>query len=127
AYHRFHLLGLAQLVLEATRFRHIAGEHETGRAAGKRQLVGCDVDLDHRSVTLAVAPVAAVAEPAEPLADEPAQRGHVLGWPQILDGQLQEFGLGVHVARDGYTERSEEHTSELQSRGHLVCRLLLEK
>src|SRR5690625_7021156 len=30
-------------------------------------------------------------------------------------------GLGV-----GQT-RSEEHTSELQSRGHLVCRLLLEK
>src|SRR5690625_6611655 len=28
----------------------------------------------------------------------------------------------------GYlTTRSEEHTSELQSRGHLVCRLLLEK
>src|SRR5690625_6213575 len=26
-----------------------------------------------------------------------------------------------------YDERSEEHTSELQSRGHLVCRLLLEK
>src|SRR5207253_9937817 len=25
------------------------------------------------------------------------------------------------------TLRSEEHTSELQSRGHLVCRLLLEK
>src|SRR5437870_13314382 len=28
-------------------------------------------------------------------------------------------------ARGG--KRSEEHTSELQSRGHLVCRLLLEK
>src|SRR5690625_5548430 len=27
----------------------------------------------------------------------------------------------------GHLERSEEHTSELQSRGHLVCRLLLEK
>src|SRR2546422_7452577 len=26
-----------------------------------------------------------------------------------------------------YSERSEEHTSELQSRLHLVCRLLLEK
>src|SRR5690625_4329794 len=26
-----------------------------------------------------------------------------------------------------YEHRSEEHTSELQSRGHLVCRLLLEK
>src|SRR5690625_5547936 len=25
------------------------------------------------------------------------------------------------------SHRSEEHTSELQSRGHLVCRLLLEK
>src|SRR5690554_7326617 len=30
--------------------------------------------------------------------------------------------------RDSYVElRSEEHTSELQSRPHLVCRLLLEK
>src|SRR5215813_15056074 len=27
----------------------------------------------------------------------------------------------------GCTDRSEEHTSELQSRPHLVCRLLLEK
>src|SRR5437660_5278369 len=27
----------------------------------------------------------------------------------------------------GEASRSEEHTSELQSRGHLVCRLLLEK
>src|SRR2546422_5433250 len=29
--------------------------------------------------------------------------------------------------RDAERERSEEHTSELQSRLHLVCRLLLEK
>src|SRR5690625_6836200 len=29
--------------------------------------------------------------------------------------------------RSGECRRSEEHTSELQSRGHLVCRLLLEK
>src|SRR5439155_23533158 len=29
--------------------------------------------------------------------------------------------------RDRRARRSEEHTSELQSRGHLVCRLLLEK
>src|SRR5439155_27350590 len=28
---------------------------------------------------------------------------------------------------DAASVRSEEHTSELQSRGHLVCRLLLEK
>src|SRR5690625_5648544 len=31
------------------------------------------------------------------------------------------------VAVEMLVERSEEHTSELQSRGHLVCRLLLEK
>ena len=29
--------------------------------------------------------------------------------------------------QDMLTARSEEHTSELQSRPHLVCRLLLEK
>src|SRR5690625_6978054 len=33
-------------------------------------------------------------------------------------------GVSVLTAIAG---RSEEHTSELQSRGHLVCRLLLEK
>src|SRR5690554_7568842 len=33
------------------------------------------------------------------------------------------FGYRAYFAR----ERSEEHTSELQSRPHLVCRLLLEK
>src|SRR5687768_18278070 len=35
-------------------------------------------------------------------------------------------GDGGGIGRDGF-ERSEEHTSELQSRLHLVCRLLLEK
>src|SRR3989449_11553187 len=33
----------------------------------------------------------------------------------------------VAFTHDGKTARSEEHTSELQSRLHLVCRLLLEK
>src|SRR2546422_4855453 len=33
--------------------------------------------------------------------------------------------MGRHLAR--FERRSEEHTSELQSRLHLVCRLLLEK
>src|SRR5690625_6970792 len=32
----------------------------------------------------------------------------------------------LYVAHDQSEIRSEEHTSELQSRGHLVCRLLLE-
>src|SRR2546430_9609081 len=32
-----------------------------------------------------------------------------------------------HLPRDARRERSEEHTSELQSQSNLVCRLLLEK
>src|SRR3989442_6329573 len=32
-----------------------------------------------------------------------------------------------HQAPERQADRSEEHTSELQSRPHLVCRLLLEK
>src|SRR5690625_4496813 len=35
--------------------------------------------------------------------------------------------LAMAMEARGYRGRSEEHTSELQSRGHLVCRLLLEK
>src|SRR5437870_9701660 len=31
------------------------------------------------------------------------------------------------TTQEAKVSRSEEHTSELQSRGHLVCRLLLEK
>src|SRR5690625_6115947 len=43
------------------------------------------------------------------------------------------LSIGSHLSgkyHDDYLwrdKRSEEHTSELQSRGHLVCRLLLEK
>src|SRR5437870_10044859 len=47
-------------------------------------------------------------------------------------GHARPLGHGAanrHVLpRPRHAERrSEEHTSELQSRGHLVCRLLLEK
>src|SRR5438270_9584666 len=36
-------------------------------------------------------------------------------------------GRADDAARTGEEERSEEHTSELQSQSNLVCRLLLEK
>src|SRR5439155_26434048 len=36
------------------------------------------------------------------------------------------FGIDGRIGK-AWKNRSEEHTSELQSRGHLVCRLLLEK
>src|SRR5207253_10039274 len=42
----------------------------------------------------------------------------------LRDGGLVSDTLAIAA---GEFARSEEHTSELQSRGHLVCRLLLEK
>src|SRR5947209_11946566 len=46
---------------------------------------------------------------------------------RVLRGKHQERpGQLVRVQVDGHA-RSEEHTSELQSRQYLVCRLLLEK
>src|SRR2546422_4174116 len=60
------------------------------------------------AAALAVRLVAAGAVEADPVALELARI--LAGWPR----------LGAEV-------RSEEHTSELQSRLHLVCRLLLEK
>src|SRR2546429_1235841 len=44
--------------------------------------------------------------------------------------QLRRRASALHQDRRmerGHDHRSEEHTSELQSRLHLVCRLLLEK
>src|SRR5947208_375023 len=41
--------------------------------------------------------------------------------------QNQEVGFLQHQAAENDSSRSEEHTSELQSPDHLVCRLLLEK
>src|SRR3712207_6884146 len=40
---------------------------------------------------------------------------------------LRAHAAGVSVRRRTLPIRSEEHTSELQSRQYLVCRLLLEK
>src|SRR5690625_5329260 len=54
---------------------------------------------------------------------------------QIFDFDLSDDGLRLlgktsnpesyQAVQDLQTRRSAEHTSELQSRGHLVCRLLL--
>src|SRR5687768_18243165 len=57
------------------------------------------------------------------------------GLEKVMAGELLEFphdvrGLALNLEEDkvgAVLFRSEEHTSELQSRLHLVCRLLLEK
>src|SRR5690625_3654062 len=47
---------------------------------------------------------------------------------QVAARQLryQVYEEQMHHLQADYLARSEEHTSELQSRGHIVCRLLLE-
>src|SRR2546422_6065472 len=45
--------------------------------------------------------------------------------PLELEDKYTGMKSGIFV--NGQLHRSEEHTSELQSRLHLVCRLLLEK
>src|SRR5690348_18158200 len=55
--------------------------------------------------------------------------GYTLTYESLQTRQLQnaqQTSAIVQVSRGG-SHRSEEHTSELQSPVHLVCRLLLEK
>src|SRR3712207_6953904 len=48
--------------------------------------------------------------------------------PTVLDApSAQGWGIAPPASRSHDRWRSEEHTSELQSRQYLVCRLLLEK
>src|SRR3712207_8773033 len=50
-------------------------------------------------------------------------------WSQLQPPRADHRGSGGFsvASRCGSPQRSEEHTSELQSRQYLVCRLLLEK
>src|SRR2546422_6827426 len=72
-------------------------------------------------------------EREEALRDEPRgtwlEREQVAREPPVHrqpDGG-EHAGDVVRIVGGGVVARSEEHTSELQSRLHLVCRLLLEK
>src|SRR2546422_2366545 len=66
------------------------------------------------------------------LAEPACRSGPVSPIPQHVPEHVQRGGRGgigwerLREPRQGFS-RSEEHTSELQSRLHLVCRLLLEK
>src|SRR3989442_3787432 len=50
-------------------------------------------------------------------------RSHAVGQRTEVVRHLLDRDAALDITR----QRSEEHTSELQSRPHLVCRLLLEK
>src|SRR5690625_7005425 len=81
-------------------------------------LIGCNDDDDSSMVGTAKVELR--------LTDAPAQYEEV-----NIDVQQIVFKMNgdddIHFPLENPGIRSEEHTSELQSRGHLVCRLLLEK
>src|SRR3712207_6962001 len=52
---------------------------------------------------------------------------HADAWLDLHGGDIPEALVPFGICRGGTEARSEEHTSELQSRQYLVCRLLLEK
>src|SRR5690625_6424053 len=60
---------------------------------------------------------------------EVVKGGNIEEEPYVEDGEMvnSDFlnGLRSEDAIEKMIERSEEHTSELHSSGHLVCRLLL--
>src|SRR5690606_40576562 len=75
---------------------------------------------------------------------KPTDKAHAKAMLEQLSGKSHNVCTGVCILKDGQIEvfsecakvtfnklspldRSEEHTSELQSRENLVCRLLLEK
>src|SRR5258708_24882507 len=58
------------------------------------------------------------------LAQKHPTTGGIFAW-RLLIGDWQSWPVTQHQVL--VTGRSEEHTSELQSPDHLVCRLLLEK
>src|SRR5687768_1435040 len=98
--------------------------------------------LKHTAREIAVREGAPLLPGTGLLSDQPhaLQEAERCGYPVILKSTAGGGGIGMRVCRSpGELQdyfgavarlgaaRSEEHTSELQSRLHLVCRLLLEK
>src|SRR3712207_7234225 len=58
---------------------------------------------------------------------EPAMSDALMGVESLPQRGWTDFETAQDVIEGELGDRSEEHTSELQSRQYLVCRLLLEK
>src|SRR5438309_6079971 len=130
------------LALEAERAGHAAAarvdfldlesrpakRRDRGRGADERLLVAVPVEQ-------CLAPLGAEgqSQPAAALTDQELleqerllrHRSSVIGTDQV-DGLVAQSQETRRLESDD-RDRSEEHTSELQSQFHLVCRLLLEK
>src|SRR3989449_8185191 len=83
-------------------------------------------ERDGRDVTFAIGGAEALPEPVLRAAEQCWSLSHLTFPHELARVILFEQLYRAHTIRRG-EPRSEEHTSELQSRLHLVCRLLLEK
>src|SRR5690625_6046577 len=83
------------------------------------------MDVEPRGITLAV--VGATGQVGEVMRDLLAERNFPVDTIRFFASARSAGTTLPWRGGEVVVERSEEHTSELQSRGHLVCRLLLEK
>src|SRR3989442_8811810 len=98
-----------------------------------RALIRLLSDEDARVARTIAGKLAEIGEPAVPLLreaeiEQPEMAARISEILDDIQGQRLEGEFhALSACEDEDMERSEEHTSELQSRPHLVCRLLLEK
>src|SRR5690625_5868043 len=91
--------------------------------------------LSHRMLLLLMIPFAGIFALTACSSDEAGNAAEAGNTSEQQASQISSPSVlivGGHADHDfdrwfNQEDRSEEHTSELQSRGHLVCRLLLEK
>src|SRR5439155_1026765 len=112
---------------------------------GGDQIAGVEGDAEDHLRAAGEIDAAAHAEPEQPDVRAATARRSYRRRMELLGGERRDSArheqhgqahlphhvsfpsVGVARVRAAARPRSEEHTSELQSRGHLVCRLLLEK
>src|SRR2546426_5948849 len=97
----------------------------SGNVATPAEAAACDLPERRPLGTLGSLPSASVTSPVKLVTTLPAESNTVTctgGWMML--SFMASVGGAVNAS---LVERSEEHTSELQSPCNLVCRLLLEK
>src|SRR5205085_8229332 len=83
-------------------------------------------------VVLIIHEIFGMTDWVQDLADQLAAAGYIAVAPDLLSGmgpnggRSNSFAEGKTMEAVSHLNRSEEHTSELQSQSNLVCRLLLE-
>src|SRR3712207_7690285 len=101
---------------------------EGGRKAAPSYLKAPDTDLVMPCMHSSCAEEALAKQPSNAFFEfDPMEDFKMIKSPVVLSTANDLLALLSRLRLSAPTKRSEEHTSELQSRQYLVCRLLLEK